>query len=62
MIAFLKISAEYFVVLLSTVKAKLVMSLPELGEIQEIGTAVSRVLGKIVALKILEYACVLKTY
>lgn len=55
-----KISAERFVVLLSTVKAKLIMSLPELCEIQKIGTAASRVLSKIIAPKILEYAYALK--
>lgn len=56
-----KISAERLVVLLSTVKAKLVMSLPELREIQKIGTVASWVLSKIIAPKIPEYAYVLKT-
>lgn len=31
---------------------------PELPEIQKIGTAASKVLRKVIALKILEYACV----
>lgn len=56
-----KISAEHFVVLPSTVKAKLVMSLPELREIQKIGTAASRVLSKMIDPKIMDYAYMLKT-
>jgi len=47
-------------VLLSTVKAKLVMSLPELCETQKVGTAASRLPSKIIAPKIMEYAYVLK--
>lgn len=56
-----RISAEHFMVLLSTAKAKLVISLPELHEIQKIGTTASKVLSKVIALKILECAYVLKT-
>lgn len=56
-----RISAEHFMVLLSTAKANLVISLPELHEIQKIGTTASKVLSKVTALKILECAYVLKT-
>lgn len=49
-----RISAEHFMVLLSTAKAKFVKSLSELPEIQKIGTAASKVLRKVIAPKILE--------
>lgn len=49
--AFLKISAGCFVMLLSTAKAKLLMLLHELCEIQQIETAASRILSKIIALQ-----------
>lgn len=48
-------------VILSTAKVKFVKSLPELHEIQKIGTATSKVLSKVTAPKILEYTYVLKT-
>lgn len=56
-----RISAERFMVILSTAKVKFVKSLPELHEIQKIGTATSKVLSKVTAPKILEYTYVLKT-
>lgn len=56
-----RISAERFMVILSTPKAKFVISLPELHEIEKIGTAASKVLSKVTAPKILENTYVLKT-
>lgn len=44
-----RISAEHFMVLLSTAKE---------SEIQKTGTGASEVLRKVTALKILKYACV----
>lgn len=54
-----QISAECFVALLSTLKIKPVMSLVKLHAIRKTGKAASRVLSKIIACKMLEYAYVL---
>lgn len=55
-----RISAEHFMVLLSAAKAKFVISLSELHEIQKFGTAASKVVSQVITPKILEYAYVLK--
>lgn len=47
-------------VLLSAAKAKFVISLSELHEIQKFGTAASKVVSQVITPKILEYAYVLK--